>query len=239
MDLKEITGNILFIDIETAAQYPDYNSVPPIVQELWAKKTELRRKRDEVSPEDFYETAGIYAEFGRIVCISAGYFLEEEGKLLFKIKSYYNKVEKELLEEFADALNKFYSNPDRLLCAHNGKEFDFPYISRRMLINGVKIPDMMDYSGKKPWEVPYLDTLELWKFGDHKNYTSLNLLASIFGMPSPKDDLDGSMVNHTFWKENDIEKIVTYCEKDIYALAQVFLKLKGINLASPPELKKT
>lgn len=238
MDLKEITGNILFIDIETAAQYPDYNSVPPITQELWAKKTELRRKREEISPEEFYETAGIYAEFGRIVCISAGYFLEENDKLLFKIKSWYNKDEKTLLEEFAEAINKFYSNPDRLLCAHNGKEFDFPYISRRMLINGVKIPDMMDYSGKKPWEVPYLDTLELWKFGDHKNYTSLNLLASIFGMPSPKDDLDGSMVNHTFWKENNIEKIVTYCEKDVYALAQVFLKLKGIIIERAPALLK-
>jgi len=236
MDLKEITGNILFIDIETAAQYPDYNSVPPIVQELWAKKTELRRKREEISPEEFYETAGIYAEFGRIVCISAGYFLEEEIKLFFKIKSFYNKDEKLLLEEFADTVNKFYSNPDRLLCAHNGKEFDFPYISRRMLINGVKIPDMMDYSGKKPWEVPYLDTLELWKFGDHKNYTSLNLLASVFGMPSPKDDLDGSMVNQTFWNENDIEKIVTYCEKDIFALGQVFLKLKGIQVDKQPIL---
>jgi 3'-5' exonuclease len=238
MDLKEITGNILFIDIETAAQYPDYNSVPPITQELWAKKTELRRKRDETSPEDFYETAGIYAEFGRIVCISAGYFTEENDKLFFKIKSFYDNDEKQLLEEFADALNKFYSNPDRLLCAHNGKEFDFPYIARRMLINGVKLPDMIDYSGKKPWEVPYLDTLELWKFGDHKNYTSLNLLASIFGMPSPKDDLDGSMVNQTFWKENDIDKIVTYCEKDIYALAQVFLRLKGISLPEPPVLLK-
>lgn len=239
MDLKEITGNILFIDIETAAQYPDYSSVPPIIQELWAKKTELRRKRDEVSPEEFYETAGIYAEFGRIVCISAGYFLKENDKLFFKVKSYYNKEEKQLLEEFAETLNKFYSNPDRLLCAHNGKEFDFPYVSRRMLINGVKIPDMMEYAGKKPWEVPYLDTLELWKFGDHKNYTSLNLLASVFGMPSPKDDLDGSMVNQTFWKENDIEKIVTYCEKDIYALAQVFLKLKGISLPEPPTLLKS
>jgi 3'-5' exonuclease len=238
MDLKEITGNILFIDIETAAQYPDYNSVPPITQELWAKKTELRRKKDEASPEDFYETAGIYAEFGRIVCISAGYFQEEKDKLIFRIKSYYNKDEKQLLIEFAETLNKFYSNPDRLLCAHNGKEFDFPYIARRMLINGVKLPDMIDYSGKKPWEVPYLDTLELWKFGDHKNYTSLNLLASIFGMPSPKDDLDGSMVNHTFWKENDINKIVTYCEKDVYALSQVFLRLKGISLPEPPVLHK-
>ncbi|MGI8892584.1 MAG: ribonuclease H-like domain-containing protein, partial [Bacteroidia bacterium] len=218
MDLKEITGNILFLDIETAAQFPDFNSVPPITQELWAKKTELRRKKEEITPEEFYKTAGIYAEFGRIVCISAGYFLEENDKLLFKIKSFYNKDEKQLLKDFSETLEKFYSQPDRLLCAHNGKEFDFPYISRRMLINGIKIPDMMDYAGKKPWEVPYLDTLELWKFGDHKNFTSLNLMASVFGMPSPKDDRDGSMVNDTFWKENDMEKIVTDFEKDVFTL---------------------
>ncbi len=219
--------NLLLLDIETVPQYDTYEVVPENFKELWDKKTLYQRKNDE-SPADFYNRAGIWAEFGKIVCISVGVFTKTGGTLGLRLKSFYGHEEKPLLEDFINLLNKQPSN--LVLCAHNGKEFDFPYLCRRMLINGLKIPSLLQISGKKPWEIAHLDTMELWKFGDFKNYTSLNLLAAVFNIPTPKDDIDGSEVHRVYWQENDLQRIRTYCQKDVATVAQLLLRFKNINL---------
>ncbi len=222
--------NILFIDIETIPQYPDFTDIPETMKYFWEKKSSYFREADQ-SAADVYQRAGIYSEFGRIICISAGIVINKNDEKSIRIKSFYSDDEKQLLDEFAGMLKKYHSsNKDLQLCAHNGKEFDFPYIARRMIINDVKLPQILDVAGKKPWEVQFLDTMELWKFGDYKNYTSLNLLTHIFNIPTPKDDIDGSMVADVYWKEKNLDRIVTYCEKDVLAIAQVFLKYKGESL---------
>lgn len=219
--------NILFLDIETVPQYPDLKEASEKFREFWDKKSTYFRDENQTS-EDVYQRAGIYSEFGKIICISAGFFVVKNGEKKLRLKSFFGDDEKKILEEFSAMLQKFNaSNSDLLLCAHNGKEFDFPYISRRMLINGLKLPKILDIAGKKPWEVNFLDTMELWKFGDYKNYTSLNLLTHIFNIPTPKDDIDGSMVAEVYWKEKNINRIVTYCEKDVLAVAQLILRYKG------------
>lgn len=220
--------NILFLDIETAPQYPDFASMPEEWKDLWKHKSSyLLRNREEEDPETIYPRAGIYAEFGKIVCISCGFitgYLETKRLIL---KSFSGDDEKMLLYQFAEMLNKWTSDQPRYLCAHNGKEFDFPYLCRRMIIAGVPIPPALQISGRKPWEVPHLDTMELWKFGDYKSYTSLNLLAHALGIPTPKDDIDGSMVWEVYWKERDLNRIAVYCQKDVVTVAQVFLRLQG------------
>jgi len=219
--------NILFLDIETVPQYPDLKEASEKFREFWDKKSTYFRDENQTS-EDVYQRAGIYSEFGKIICISAGFFVVKNGEKKLRLKSFFGDDEKKILEEFSAMLQKFNaSNSDLLLCAHNGKEFDFPYISRRMLINGLSLPKILDIAGKKPWEVNFLDTMELWKFGDYKNYTSLNLLTHVFNIPTPKDDIDGSMVADVYWKEKNINRIVTYCEKDVLAVAQLILRYKG------------
>ncbi|GAF01769.1 3'-5' exonuclease [Saccharicrinis fermentans] len=219
--------NILFIDIETVPQHPVYNEVEENIQKLWDKKAAFFLKDDQ-TPADVYQRAGIYAEFGKIVCISAGVIHYVKGEMHFKVKSFANDDEKKLLMEFADMLDHFMSkSPDRNLCGHNAKEFDFPYIARRMLINGIKLPQALNIAGKKPWEIKFIDTLDLWKFGDYKHYTSLNLLTTIFGIPSPKDDIDGSQVADVYYRENDLDRIAIYCEKDVLATAQLLLRFMG------------
>nr|NQU90791.1 3'-5' exonuclease [Bacteroidota bacterium] len=216
--------NVLFLDIETVPLFPEYEQVPENFKKFWGEKTErLNKYNDPETPDALYRRAGIYAEFGKIICISAGFLKNNE----FRVKSFYGDDEKILLEAFAEMVNRFYNTPRHLLCAHNGKEFDFPYISRRMLINGIKIPGILNLAGKKPWEIQHLDTMDLWRFGDYKNYTSLGLLTAVFGIPSPKDDIDGSQVADVYWKENDLKRIVTYCEKDTLAVAQLLLKYMG------------
>ena len=218
--------NILFLDIETVPQHPAYEQVPPAWKELWSKKAEiLLRNREDETVESIYNRAGIYAEFGKIVCISCGVMqgTGDDKKLL--LKSFSGDNEKLVLFEFAEMLRKWSGNEPKYLCAHNGKEFDFPFLCRRMIINGLTIPTILNSSGKKPWEVNHLDTMELWKFGDFKNYTSLNLLATALGVPTPKDDIDGSMVWEVYWKEKNLERIVLYCQKDVVTVAQVFLRI--------------
>ena len=216
---------ILFLDIETVAQQPNFNSVDERLQKFWEQKAKYLAA-DE-TPEEAYSRAGIYAEFGKIVCISVGFITYEGSEKTLRLKSFYGDDEKLLLEEFFDLLNNYFNQADHLLCAHNGKEFDFPYIARRALVNGLNIPSILDLAGKKPWEVAHLDTLQLWKFGDYKNYTSLGLLTAIFNIPTPKDDIDGSMVNHVYWEEKDVERIKIYCEKDVVALTQLFLRYRN------------
>jgi DNA polymerase elongation subunit (family B) len=213
--------NLLVIDIETVPQYSTHDQVPEHLQKLWELKSKNQRK-DETA-ENYYTSAGIWAEFGKIVCISAG--KDNPG---LRIKSFAGHDEKELLINFSSLL---FSQPANLvLCAHNGKEFDFPYICRRLLINGLPFPPQLQIAGKKPWEVIHLDTMELWKFGDYKSYTSLNLLTAIFDIPTPKDDIDGSMVGHVYWNENQLDRISTYCQKDVVATAQLLRRYRGEGL---------
>lgn len=224
---------VLFLDIETVPETENYTGLSTIKKELFAKKTEYQRKADDVSPEDFYERAGIWAEFGKIICISVGFFTSEKDK--FRVTSFYGD-EKELLSDFKSLLDTHFNKPQHLLCAHNGKEFDFPYIARRMIIHGIELPDKLNLFGKKPWEVPHLDTLELWKFGDYKHYTSLQLLTDILGVPSPKDDIDGSMVAEIYYKEKNIKRIVSYCEKDTIAVAQLMLRYQNKPILSKEDI---
>jgi DNA polymerase elongation subunit (family B) len=225
-DFLEQLGSILFIDIETASLTESFEELDPRLQDEWVKKERLIKKTEEghIDPGSLYfDRAGIHAEFGQIVCIGVGYYQrkKKEKKLIFRSKVFANDSEKELLQEFSALLDK----KKWVLCAHNGKEFDFPYICRRMLIQGIPLPEPLQISGKKPWEVRHLDTMELWKFGDYKHYTRLELLASVFGIPSSKDDLDGSQVNSTFHLENDLEKIKKYCLKDVEVTARVCLAM--------------
>lgn len=223
---------IMYIDIETVPQYPTFDKLDDTMKELWTKKSSNTSKED-VLPDEDYVRAGIYSEFGKIVCISAGIIKPENGDRTLRVKSFFGHDEKKLLQEFSAALASFTVHPGTNICGHNVKEFDFPYIARRLIINGLPLPDILDVAGKKPWEVKFIDTLDLWKFGDYKHYTSLKLLTHIMGIPSPKDDIDGSQVASVYYEEDDVERIARYCEKDVLATTQLFLRLKGEPLLKP------
>ncbi|MGG8495985.1 3'-5' exonuclease [Tenacibaculum sp. TC6] len=216
--------NILFLDIETVPLYEQWNSVSEEEKELYELKTKYQRK-EEFTAEEFYERSGIWAEFGKIICISVGYFIEKENETQFRVTSFYGDDEKKILNEFKQLVEKYFNHKKHLLCAHNGKEFDFPYIARRMIVHQIELPNKLNLFGKKPWEVEHLDTLDLWKFGDYKHYTSLKLLTHVLGIPSPKEDIDGSEVANVYYKEKDIHRIVAYCERDTVAVAQIILRL--------------
>jgi uncharacterized protein YprB with RNaseH-like and TPR domain len=219
--------DILFLDIETVPASSSHELLDTKLQALWNKKSKQFRTPEQTS-EDVYERAGIYSEFGKIICISVG-VIKEKNPFSLRLKSFFGDDEKLLLSDFASMLVKFSkTNKEAILCAHNGKEFDFPYIARRMIINELIIPEILDNAGKKPWEVKLLDTMDLWKFGDYKNYTSLELLTTILGIPTPKDDIDGSMVAGIYYIENDIERIVRYCEKDVLAIVRVMLRFMNL-----------
>ncbi|WP_297518529.1 3'-5' exonuclease [Flavobacterium sp.] len=226
--------HVLFLDIETVPQEEFFTQMDPEMQVLWEQKTQYQR-RDEFSPEAFYDRAGIWAEFGKIVCISAGYFQIKSDIRNFRVTSFFGE-EKELLQAFNNLLNNHFGGPQYVLCGHNSKEFDIPFIARRMIINGVSLPSKLNLFGKKPWEIPHLDTMELWKFGDYKHYTALKLLTKILGISTSKDDIDGSQVGEVFYKEKDIDRIVTYCEKDVVAVAQVLLRFRNEDLLIPEEI---
>jgi 3'-5' exonuclease len=218
--------NILFIDIECVAAHKTYAELPERFKNLWQKKAKTLKYSEEDTPVAFNERAAIYAEFGRVLCIGIGAFYGEQ----FRTKTVYEETEKDTLLAFKKILEEHPAKEDLVLCAHNGKEFDFPYLSRRMLINGIKLPYVLDNSTKKPWEIQHLDTLEYWKFGDYKSYTSLELLAAVFDVPSSKTDIDGSMVNQAFYHENAIEKIKTYCQNDVIVLTQIYLRMNNLDL---------
>ncbi|HLN73461.1 MAG: ribonuclease H-like domain-containing protein [Methylococcaceae bacterium] len=222
------TEDVLFIDIETVPQFRELQQAPENIQHLWDKKSGCLRTDDQPASE-VYEKAGIYAEFGRIICISVGAVYQKDGKRCYKVKSYCDSDEKKLLYEFNSMLEVFTNNPKKKICAHNGQEFDYPYIARRTLINGLTLPKILDISGCKPWEIKdrMLDTLQMWKFGDYKSYTSLDLLCAVFNIPTPKDDINGSQVAKVYYEENNLERIVRYCEKDTLALANLLMRYKG------------
>lgn len=228
--------NILFLDLETVPDFTDYESLPLPVKNLWDKKSVVIGKENE-SPAEIYRKAGLYAEFGRIICVSVGIINNKEERNFFRIKSFFNRDEKKLLIEFSEMLSNYSDRKEILLCAHNGKEFDFPFLARRMLINGIDIPDILDTSGKKVWEHKFLDTMDLWRFGNYKHYTSLELLTHLFGIETPKDEMDGSKVADVFWKDNDLNRIVRYCEKDVLSVAQLLLRFKGLELIDPEDIQ--
>ena len=229
-------SKILFLDIETVSHEKSFDQLSEQMQSLWVKKAELIRKGDEeASPESLYDRAAIYAEFGKIVCISVGFFNGNR----FRLKSFCSHDEKALLKEFATMLERYYNTFDAQLCAHNGKEFDFPYIARRMLINCIEIPRILQVAGKKPWETQFIDTMELWKFGDYKTYTSLELLCAVLDIPTPKDDINGSEVGHVYWEENDLRRIQTYCQKDVLAVAQLMRRYNYLPLITEDQVDYT
>ena len=229
MNLSNKLQDILFLDIETVPQNEHWKDVPKDLQELFEKKTQYQRK-EEFTAEEFYKRAGIWAEFGQIICISVGYIVEVDSVKQFRVRSFFGDDEHQLLVDFKVLLEKHFNKKSNVLCAHNGKEFDFPFIARRMIVHEIELPKKLNLFGKKPWEVPHLDTLELWKFGDYKHYTSLKLLTSILGVPSPKDDIDVSEVAEVYFKEKNIQRIVDYCEKDTVAVAQILLRFNNEKL---------
>lgn len=228
--------HVLFLDIETVPQKSSYREVTPEMQELWEQKTRYQRK-EEFTPEEFYDRAGIWAEFGQIICISAGFLRNVNGQWQFRVTTFHGE-EPTLLSEFKNLLDTHFNRPQHLLCAHNGKEFDFPYIARRMIIHGIELPDKLNLFGKKPWEVAHLDTMELWKFGDYKHYTSLKLMAAVLGVPSPKEDIDGSQVRDVYYQDGDLERIIEYCERDTVTVAQLFRRLRNEPLIEDHQILK-
>jgi len=235
--MKTDLTKIMFLDIETVPQTADFSQMSNELAHLWEDKFSTIHKRmpekyseETTAAEAFKTSAGIYAEFGKIVCISVGFIYFQGKEMNFRTKSFSGDDEKIILSEFSNLISKFCVTSDHTLCGHNIKEFDIPYICRRMLINGLKLPVIFNIAGKKSWEIKFLDTLELWKFGDYKNYTALKLLTAVFGIPSPKDDIDGSQVAEVYYREQNIDRIALYCQKDVVATAQVFLRMNGLEL---------
>lgn len=219
--------DILFLDIETASQSKDLHDLSPRLQEEWLKKIRHIQTEEALDPQKLYfQKAGIYAEFGKVICIGVGYFLyhPEHGALEYRTKSFASELEHDTLWAFRELLNK----KKWILCAHNGKEFDIPFICRRMLVNRIPLPEVLQLAGKKPWEIQHLDTLELWKFGDYKHYTRLELLASLFDIPSSKDDIDGSKVNEAYYVNEDLGNIRKYCLRDVEVTARIYLAYQGL-----------
>jgi hypothetical protein len=225
--------NTLFIDIETVAQSASFDDVNERLQKHWERKASfLKNDNDFTAAEMYVDRAAIYAEYGKVVCISFGGFYEEEGELKLRVSSFYGDDEKQVLSDFVKIIEKHRAKNNLLLCAHNGKEFDYPYLCRRIVLNGMTLPSILQISGKKPWNIPHLDTLEMWKFGDYKHFTSLDLLATLFDIPSSKQEINGSMVSHTYHVDKDIEKINRYCLADVVVLAQLYLKMNSHDVLS-------
>lgn len=227
---------VLFLDIETVPQTYRFPDLDENTRHLFEAKTRFMQNEEKSYEQLYNDRAGIYAEFGKIVCISVGFVRETSTGRTIRMKSFYHDDEETLLKQFKSLLEDHYNTPYHILCGHNAKEFDFPYICRRMLINGIKLPAILDIAGKKPWEISHLDTLELWKFGDYKAFTSLALLCHIFNIPTPKDDISGADVARVYYEENDLERIKVYCEKDVVALIQLFLRMKGDSLVSEGDI---
>lgn len=235
LEYKKLS-NILFLDIETVPQNASFDMLNDDMKALWDKKTSSSRNDDE-TPADVYSKAGLYAEFGKIACISVGFITTSStGEYVIRTKSFAGDDEHALLTDFATLLHRAYNSSESTLCGHNIKEFDVPFIARRMLINGIHLPNILNIQGKKPWEINFIDTMEIWRFGDYRNYTSLNLLTHIFGIPTPKDDIDGSQVADVYYNQHDIKRITTYCEKDVVATAQLFLRYRLEPLIKPENI---
>ncbi len=235
----EQPGSILFIDIETVPIRSTYGQLPEGLQAEWDRKARTIRQQPDVTvtPDVMYnERAGIYSEFAKIVCISVGSIVAEaDGEWKIRLRSLTKDNEAELLTEFSALLERMTARyRDIRFCGHNIKEFDIPFICRRFIINGLSLPPCLQLSGRKPWEITHIDTMELWKFGDNKNFTALSLLAQVLGIPSPKSDMDGSQVGRVYWEEHDLTRIAAYCVQDVLTVAKVYLRLKGMNVELTP-----
>ena len=230
--------NLLCIDIETVPGYRAFASVPEPLKELYLKKSERLKQEGETEEDQYFNHSGIYAEFGKVICISLGIFRKEKDSYYqLRIKSISGDDEKKLLGEFCDLLNQHYNNTSKFqFCGHNVREFDIPFLCRRFLINGITLPAMLDISGKKQYELNTVDTLHLWRFGDYKHYTSLKLLALILGIDSPKDDIEGKDVGRVYWRERNLQRIVNYCQRDVITIAQLLLRFKGLPLLQKEEI---
>jgi len=218
---------ILFLDIETVPQAYQFEQLDDKSRALFEAKNRFQISPEKSIEQIFDERGGILAEFGKVVCISVGMLHEGSQGKSIRLKSFYHDDEETLLKQFKRLLEDHYNTPYHVLCGHNSKEFDIPYICRRMLINGLALPNILQISGKKPWEINHIDTMELWKFGDYKSYTSLSLLCHVMGIPTPKDDISGADVARVYYEENDLQRIMVYCEKDVVALIQLYLRLQG------------
>jgi len=242
--LRNEMQKILFLDIETVPQTADYLELNAELAHSWEDKFKLIQKRmpekyddTTTAAEAFNTSAGIYSEFGKIICISVGFIHFKGIDMHFRTKSFAGDNEREILIEFSHMIAKFCTTKEHTICGHNVKEFDIPYICRRMLINSLPLPSIFQIAGKKPWEINFIDTLEMWKFGDYKNYTSLKLLTAVFEIPTPKDDIDGSQVAEVYYKEKNINRIATYCQKDVLATAQVYLRLNGMEVVKDENIE--
>lgn len=221
-------SKILFLDIETVPAAAQWQDLDERTAKLFADKTRWEQERQEKSAEELYsERAGIFAEFGRIICIGAGSLHSEKGQWNLRVTSFQDEHEYDLLQRFSDLLNRHFDTDEHWLCGHNGKEFDFPWIARRCIVNRVPLPRLLDIGGLKPWEVGHLDTMAMWSFGDRKNFTSLALLTHLLGIPTPKDDITGADVARVYYEERGLERIAAYCRKDVVATVQLFLRLRG------------
>ena len=230
--------NMLLIDIETVSEHPTFNGMNDDWKKLWEEKVQ-RQLPEHVTAEEFYpQRAAVMAEFSKVVCISVGYFKKDGKDIHLRVKSFYGDDEKILLQEFIAALQKMETNNNKWsFTGHNIKEFDIPFICRRLLINGLSIPLFLDFQNMKPWETNMIDTFQYWRFGDYKHYTSLKLLAAALNVPSPKDDIDGSMVGDVYWKEKNLERIVIYCQKDVVTTANIVLRFKNLPLLAEDDVE--
>jgi 3'-5' exonuclease len=236
MQLQKVNlEKILFLDIETVPETYHFTDLDAETAVLFDAKTKFQQK-DGLTAADVYDKAGIYAEFGKIICISCGIVHDKPQGKEIRLKSFSGDDEKQLLLDFAKLLNNHYNMPHHILCGHNAKEFDFPFIARRMLLNGVDLPAVLDIAGKKPWEIAHLDTMELWKFGDFKHYSSLSLLCHIFKIPTPKDDISGADVARVYYEDKDLKRVVAYCQKDVVALIQLFLRFRNEKLVEEDDI---
>ncbi len=237
--------NLLLIDIETVSQHPHFSNLNESWQQLWTEKVQ-RSLPENISAAEFYpQRAGIMAEFAKVICISVGYFKKENTAIKLRVKSFYGDDEKKLLQDFVAALEIKESNNSKWsFSGHNIKEFDIPFICRRLIINGITIPAYLDFQNMKPWETNMVDTFQYWRFGDYKHYTSLKLLAASLNLPSPKDDIDGSMVGEVYWtqaspaeKESNLQRIVTYCQKDVITTGNIILRFKNLPLLTAEQVE--
>lgn len=234
-NVNNILTRTLFIDIETVSRYATYSELPEQMKYFWDQKAQWISNPKEWTSAQLYEKrAAIYAEFGKIICVSIGAYYWKGGELQFKTKSFSGFNEEQILTEFSKLLRNNYSNNNQFICGHNIKEFDVPYICRRMLLQSIEIPKIIDVSGRKPWELHHLlDTMNQWKFGDYKHYTSLEMLCALFDISSPKSNMNGEKVGEVYWKAADLLKIQAYCEADVKATAQLFIKLNQISWEKP------
>jgi uncharacterized protein YprB with RNaseH-like and TPR domain len=235
--------DLVVIDIETASVSPTYEKLEDEWKILWQEKTQLSLPEGVTAAEFYPKRAGVMAEFAKIICISMAYFTKEPN-LRMRVKSFYGHDEKQVLQDFLTTITKIESINHRWCFAgHNIKEFDIPFICRRLLINYLPIPRYLDFQNMKPWETNIVDTFQYWRFGDYKNFTSLKLLAAAMGIASPKDDIDGSMVGDLYWngaaeeREANLKRIAVYCQKDVITTGNIFLRFKNITPLSTDEIE--